>query len=327
MQACDAADKVPLSVIIPTRNEAANLPACLASVGFAGDIRVVDSRSTDGTQAIAKRYGAMVHEFRYRGGWPKKRQWALDHLPLVFDWVLLLDADERVTPELRAELAEIIARGGPHDGYFVRLTMSFLGRRLRFGATGLEKLVFFRRGKGRFECRFTDQDSTMGDMEVHEHVLVEGSVGRCRACLDHHNVHSLACYIEKHNAYSNWEAELYCRKLGGRLSEPDSLRAAAFGNRAQRRRWLKQLTFRLPGTSVALFLYLYLFRGGFLDRVPGLIYCGLQAVQQFHVKAKVYEKRLAGAMDQRAEDVADGDAIRSVQPVGSGEPSAQAGEL
>ena len=104
--------------------------------------------------------------------------------------------------------------------------------------------------------------------------------------------------------------------------------AAPFGSRAQKRRWLKQLTFRLPGTSVALFLYLYICRGGFLDGLPGLIYCGFQAVQHFHVKAKVYEKQVAGPMLRGAEDGPNNDeVVWSVPTLGYGEPSSRVGEL
>ena len=95
---------LPLSVIVPVRNEAHNLPRCLESLKAVGEVYVIDSQSSDDTAAIAESYGAKVVQFHYAGGWPKKRQWAMDTLPLAYDWILLLDADEVLTPELAAEI-------------------------------------------------------------------------------------------------------------------------------------------------------------------------------------------------------------------------------
>ena len=95
---------LPVSVIVAVRNEARNLPRCLESVTKVAEVYVVDSQSTDGTQEIAESYGATVVQFHYGGGWPKKRQWALDTLQLACEWVLLVDADEALTPELIDEI-------------------------------------------------------------------------------------------------------------------------------------------------------------------------------------------------------------------------------
>ena len=129
----------------------------------------------------------------------------------------------------------------------------------------------------------------MCDMEVHEHVIVQGGVRTLRNKLLHRNVESLARYINKHNDYSNWEAHVWtANELGGA-----SLKPALFGSQAQRRRWLKKTFLRWPGSPLLFFLYKYVVRGGFLDGVPGLIYCGFQGIQFFHIKAKLYESRLA----------------------------------
>jgi hypothetical protein len=209
----------------------------------------------------------------------------MDTLPLAYDWVLLLDADEVLTPESADEIRERICN--PQiAGYSIALQMHFLGRRLRFSGASFRKLALFRRGKGRYECRLRDQDASMADMEVHEHVVVDGQTEHLKHPLVHHNVESLSRYIEKHDEYSNWEAKVW---LEGRATElPPSL----FGNQAQRRRWLKRAFLRIPGSSVLLFAYRYLFLLGFLDGVPGLIYCGFQAIQLFHVKAKMFEAQV-----------------------------------
>ena len=207
----------------------------------------------------------------------------LERRVLAHEWILLLDADEVLTPELTEEIRFAILNTAM-NGYFILLRTWFLGRLLRHGDVRLWKLALFRRGKGRFECRFRNQDTSMADMEVHEHVVVDGATSKLRSPLVHHNVESLSRYIQKHDQYSNWESHVLLQR-GGDKELPPSL----WGTQAQRRRWLKRKLFAVPGSPVLLFLYRYVLRCGFLDGVPGLIYCGLQAVQMFHTKAKIYE--------------------------------------
>jgi glycosyltransferase involved in cell wall biosynthesis len=284
--ATGSATKLPVSVIIPVRNEARNLPRCLAALGDMTEIFVVDSQSTDATVEIARSHGAQVLQFHYQGGWPKKRQWAMDNLPLANDWILLLDADEVLTPELAAEIRQV-TQNPTIDGYYIALRIYFLGRVLLHGDARFWKLSLFRRGKGKFECRLKDQDASMADMEVHEHICVDGPTAHLKHPLIHHNVESLSRYIQKHDEYSNWEA----RVLLSEDHDAEQIAPSLFGTQAQRRRWLKQKLFALPGSPVLLFFYRYLLRLGFLDGVPGLIYCGFQAIQMFHTKAKMYELR------------------------------------
>ena len=127
----------------------------------------------------------------------------------------------------------------------------------------------------------------MADMEVHEHVIVQGKSARLKNPLLHHNVESISRYIQKHDEYANWDARVWLEGERNSTELPPSL----FGSQAQRRRWLRKKFFMLPGSSLLLFLYRYFFRLGFLDGVPGLIYCGFQGTQFFHIKAKIYELR------------------------------------
>ena len=287
---------LPVSVIVPVRNEARNLPRCLESLAQFGEVYVIDSQSTDDTVAIAQSRGAKVVQFHYAGGWPKKRQWAIDTLPFAYDWILLLDADELLTPELVEEIRRAVQDPGVY-GYSIRLQLYFLGRVLRHCDASFWKLSLLRRGRGHFECRLKDQDASMADMEVHEHVVVDGPTEELHNALVHHNVDSLSRYILKHNEYSNWEARVLLRAEGDSEYDSQEMSTDLFGTQAQRRRWLKRNLYRLPGSPVLLFLYRYVFRLGFLDGVPGLIYCTFQAVQMFHSKAKIYElecKRKAG---------------------------------
>jgi glycosyltransferase involved in cell wall biosynthesis len=278
---------LPVSVIVPVRNEARNLPRCLESLRGVGEVCVIDSHSTDETVAIAQAYGAKVIQFHYRGGWPKKRQWAMDTLSFAYDWILLLDADETLSPNLIEEIRRAIESTGI-DGYYIALRMHFLGKVLRHGDAAFYKLSLFRGGKGHFECRLKNQDESMCDMEVHEHIVVDGPTAKLANPLIHHNVDSLSRYIRKHDNYSNWEAGVWLR---GEASQGE-LPPTPWGTQAQRRRWLKWKFLGIPGSPVLFFLYKYLFRLGVLDGRPGLIYAGFQAMQMFHVKAKIFELRM-----------------------------------
>src|ERR1700728_3976118 len=287
-------ESIAVTVVIPTRNEARHLARCLEAVRRFSEVYVVDSQSTDATVEIARAFGAEVVQFYYQGGWPKKRQWALDSLPFANNWILLLDADEVLTPDLADEIESAI-RDPNLIGYGVFLRLSFLGRELRFGGNGFWKLSLFRRGKGHFECRLKDQDSSMSDIEIHEHIVVNGRVGKLRHVLPHHNVESLDRYLTKHNEYSNWEA----RVLSQATEHDNELPPALFGNQAQRRRWLKRRFLGLPGSPVFFFLYKYILRLGILDGVPGLIYCALQSTHFFHIKAKMYELKYTATSEGR----------------------------
>jgi glycosyltransferase involved in cell wall biosynthesis len=265
----------------------------LSAIQRFSEVYVVDSESTDSTVEVAHALGAKVVQFHYHGGWPKKRQWALDSLPFENEWVLLLDADEVLTSDLSDEIQGAIRDGGV-AGYWVFLRINFLGKKLRFGGNGFWKLSLFRRGKGHFECRLKDQDQSMSDIEVHEHIVVDGRVARLRHALPHDNIESLARYLTKHNEYSTWEA----RVLSQEKDPSGELPPALFGNQAQRRRWLKRRFFGLPGSPVFFFLYKYILLLGVLDGVPGLIYCALQSTHFFHIKAKMYELKNAATFER-----------------------------
>src|SRR2546423_124448 len=111
--------QVPLSVVIPVKNEAANIRACLESVRWASEVFVVDSGSQDETAGIAREYTDLVVQFGYRKKWPKKKNWALENLPFAHYWVLFVDADERVTDALRKAIAAAIEEPGEYDGFYI----------------------------------------------------------------------------------------------------------------------------------------------------------------------------------------------------------------
>lgn len=280
---------VPVSVLIPTRNESANIGRCLEQLfGWADEIIVADSQSDDNTLEIAESFGAKVIQFYYSGRLPKKRQWALDTYPFRNEWILLLDADEILGRPLKSEITEAI-KTTDWDGYWLRFQIHFLGRQLKHGDTQLWKLSLFRRGKGRFEKRLDAQDSSMSDIEVHEHVVVNGRTGRLSNSVRHENFNSMSRYISKHNEYSNWEARVFTESSTGEI-EP-----YLFGSQAQRRRWLRIKFLSLLGSPVYLFVFKYFLKLGFMDGKQGFIYCLLQAIQVFHTKIKMFEIKNANS--------------------------------
>jgi glycosyltransferase involved in cell wall biosynthesis len=288
---------LPVTAIVAVRNEARNLPRCLESLREIGEVYVVDSQSTDATVEIARSSGARVVQFHYQGGWPKKRQWAMESLPLAHDWILLIDADESLSPELVDEIRTAI-QNPSYDGYYIALRVYFLGRELRHSGASFYKLSLFRRGKGRYECRLKEQDASMADMEVHEHVVVDGRAAKLKFPFLHHNVASISHYIRKHDAYSNWEAKVWLNAKPG----VGELAPSLTGTQAQRRRWLRRKFFAVPGSPLVFFLYKYIFCLGFLDGVPGLIYCTFQGIQFFNIKAKIYELRHSSGIEARQGD-------------------------
>ncbi len=169
--------RVPVSLIVPIKNEANNLPRCLASVAWADEIFVVDSQSTDGSIEIAEQAGAQVVQFQFNGTWPKKKNWALEHLPFRNEWVFILDADEVLPPEAEAEFREAIANAGAIAGYWINRRFMFLGRWLRHAYYPNWNLRLFRHSLGRYE-KLTEAATDSGDNEVHEHVVVQGPTGR-----------------------------------------------------------------------------------------------------------------------------------------------------
>jgi glycosyltransferase involved in cell wall biosynthesis len=281
---------VDVAVIIAVRNEAANIAKCLRSLTPAREIFVIDSGSTDGTAEIATAAGAQVVQFDYRGGYPKKRQWAIENLPIQSDWLLMVDADEEIPGSLWREIAAAIAAPAGRVAFLIRKGFCFLGRRFRFGGFSFQAVLLFRKGKARFE-RLLEDAATAGamDMEVHERVLVDGPIGAICTPLIHDDFKGLAAYIDRHNRYSTWEARHRHHFLATGQWGNESVRPRLFGNAQERRRFLKFIAVRVPCESMLWFLYHYIARGGFLEGYPGYVASRIRANYIADVRAKVYE--------------------------------------
>ncbi len=279
--------QVPVSVLIPIKNEAANLPRCLSCVAWADEIIVVDSQSNDGSIEIAERHSATIVQFRFNGVWPKKKNWALENVPFRNEWVFILDADEVLPAAAEPEFASAIAQAGPIVGYWINRRFMFMGRWLRHAYYPNWNLRLFRHSLGRYE-KLTDARTNSGDNEVHEHVIVRGPTARLQCELDHYAFPSVEVFVEKHNRYSNWEARVAAdRFLAGTSG---GFRTVPVG----RRRKLKLLSHRLPFRPLLRFFYIYIWQKGFLDGREGYYFARLHALYEFLSVAKTYELRKRG---------------------------------
>jgi len=278
--------KAPISVLIPTRNEAANISACLASAAFCDEIVVVDSGSVDGTVEMARRVGAIVVDFKWNGHFPRKKNWALSNVPWKHEWLFILDADERITPELAREIVAEIERPR-FDGYYVNRRFWFLNGWLNHcGYYPSWNLRFFRHRRGRYERLSDVENADSGDNEIHEHVQLEGTVGYLHSELHHFAFPDIATWVEKHNRYSSWEAavEYAARRDHGAYVPSDST--------LRRKRRLRRFARRLPFRPILRFCYHYVWRAGFLDGYRGYLFCRLLAYYEFLSRAKVVELQL-----------------------------------
>lgn len=253
--------KTPVAVVALTYNEEANIERCVRSVaGWAAQVFVVDSFSTDRTIEIARSLGADVHQ-RMFTGFADQRNWALDHLPFTCDWLLFLDADEWVSEPLKEEISRRIAALGRTAGYHIPRRHRFMGRWLRFGGLyPTMQLRLFRRGRVRCEDRLVD-----------EHFVVDGPTETLSQDLLTEDQKGIGAWIDRHNVYAGLEArELLRAHHGG-----PRLAARLSGTQAERKRWVRErLWNRLPlfTRPFALFFYRYVLRLGFLDGAAGLVY-------------------------------------------------------
>jgi glycosyltransferase involved in cell wall biosynthesis len=281
--------RAPISVLVPAKNEAANLTACLASCAFCDEVIVVDSGSTDATVSMATQAGATVVDFRWNGQFPKKKNWALSNIPWRNEWVFILDADERITPELAAELTSMATgAAGATAGYYVNRRFWFMDGWLNHcGYYPSWNLRFFRHRLGRYERITLNSDTNSGDNEVHEHVQLEGAAGYLRGEMEHYAFPDISTWVEKHNRYSSWEARVQLN------SAKTATASAGLGAGLARKRRMRQLAWSLPFRPSLRFLYHYIWRAGFLDGKRGYIFCRLMAYYEFLSAAKVSELRRA----------------------------------
>ena len=265
--------KLPLSVIIPTKNEGKNIARCLDSVTWAEECFVVDSQSNDRTCEIAEKKGAIITQFVHDGGWPKKKNWALDNLPFKHEWALILDADETLPPEAKDEIRDILQdQSLTHVGYWINRRFFFLGKQLNHAYFPNWNLRLFKHRIGRYE-KLTDIHTNSGDNEIHEHIVVKGTTGRLKSIMNHYAFPTIESFVEKHNRYSNWEAVVD--------QDSEYPLSKLQNNQVNARRRLKRLFKLMPFRPTLRFLYVYILQRGFLDGWAGYIFARLHGQYEF----------------------------------------------
>jgi glycosyltransferase involved in cell wall biosynthesis len=276
---------VPVSVLIPVKNEARNIDACLATVRWASEVIVVDSASDDGTPEMAVRAGARVVQFKYRPGGPRKKNWAIRNVAFANDWILILDADERIPGELAAEIAQAVENPEDRVGFYLNRRFNFLGTWIRHaGYFPSWNLRLFRAGKAIYET-VSDDTTRTGDNEVHEHMILDGPAGHLGRPMDHYAYPTLADFVEKHTRYAYWEA-----RVG---QEPSEYRgdATPMSRALLARRAMKQAARQFPCPHWVRFVYHFFLKRGFLDGTAGYIFCHLLAEYEFLIWARRREMR------------------------------------
>jgi glycosyltransferase involved in cell wall biosynthesis len=243
-----------ISAVVHTRNEAHNIIDCLASLDFADERVVIDNDSTDATPALAAQAGARVARFPGDFGYPEPAR-AFGLTQLQYDWVLILDADERVTPELRTELLALRDQPAPCAGYWIPIRNFHFGRWLRHGGLYPDyHLRFFLREKGHYP-----------ELGLHRGVAVNGAEAKLTAPIDHYSYRDLAHYFQKFNIYTSVEASRIIAQQ--RIPTGYDLLLKPW------HRWLKH----------------YFFKGGFLDGFPGYLFHLFSALYVMQSEAKAWE--------------------------------------
>lgn len=253
-----------LSVLIPTRNEEANISSCIESLGdIADEIVVLDNLSSDKTVEIAHSMNAVIHQ-RPFDNYADNKNAALDLLK--YPWVFILDADERMTPELRTEIKTLLKSEPAADAFSVRRETFFRDRRVRCWSGG-RVVRLFRRQKARYDP----------ETPVHEHLIVNGTTGNLQGHLEHYTFRSYRQYLPKMISFALLSAESDFRK----------------GKRTYR-----TLIVTLP---VFRFLKTYLLRGGILDGVPGILISWLSAYSIYLKHARLWELQNSSPTNEKME--------------------------
>jgi glycosyltransferase involved in cell wall biosynthesis len=272
-------EKLPITVVIPVRNESSKIRSCLQKLAGFETVVVVDSNSTDGTDKLAWEMGAKVLQFNWNGSFPKKRNWVLRTYQFRTPWVFFLDADELVDSEFCSELTVELKKPN-YNAFWINYQNSFLGRELKHGESN-KKLCLFRVGHGEYE-EIREQRWSNLDMEIHEHPIVKGRVGEIRTRVQHIDDRGYEHWLRKHNEYSSWEAQRIrlLKSQGELINDRLTLR--------------QKIKYRLVGSSwfpCVYFFYVFLLKRGYLDGYPGLVYALSKAIYFWNISVKLRERQ------------------------------------
>ena len=266
-----------ISIFILTLNEEKNIRACIESVSFSDDIVLLDSYSKDTTVSIAKEMGARIYKREF-DNWSSHQNWAMQNIDFKYDWVFYLDADERMTCDLREEILKKASNNkGQYNGFVAGRINYFMGKPITHCYPPVPILRFFKPSCIRYKRL------------VNPIAIIEGRTGKLESKFLHYNFSKgLTEWFEKHNKYSLAEAKEAFEVLNGKgvkLSLFDS-------DAALRRVALKNLALTLPGRPILKFFYLYVLKFGFLDGRAGFTYCILQSIYEHMIDLKIMELKL-----------------------------------
>lgn len=265
--------KVSVSCVILTLNEEDNISAVIDSLRCADQIVVVDSGSSDQTVRLSTALGAQVLENEWPG-YAEQRNWALAHPALHHDWVLFVDADERVTSEGWTEIDSFLTNPRDYHAADFRRAVYLFGRQLKHGGFNTARVT---RLLHRQHCRFLERP-------VHEHAIVDGRVHHMSVAIRHHDLKPFSAWLDRHNSYSSLEA-------AARLQPPEMKPTGP----AARKQWLRtHIWQRLPARPLLMFVYIYIGRLGFLDGKAGLRIAASYAFQELSIQVKMEEFQRAG---------------------------------
>lgn len=270
--------KTPITVVILSYNEAINIKQALTNVvGWAQDVFVLDSHSTDNTTDIALSMGATLF-YRSFDNYAKQRNYAIKELPIVTEWMLFLDADEYLTEELKSEISRLFENKESikFDGYYLKRRFYFMDKWIRHG--GYYPTIILRLFK---------KNNAICEREINEHIQIEGEVGYLRNDFVDYNRKNFAEWLNKHNKYSNMEAQ--------QLLVSSDLKAPILGSSLERKHWMREnLWVNMPPLlrPFFLFFYVYIIRLGFLDGRAGFIYHFMHALcYRFIIDIKYLEMK------------------------------------
>lgn len=273
-----------ISVLILTKNEQQDLPSCLESVAWSNDIHVYDSMSTDDTVTIAERFGAKVtqrgygeNKLAFGGDESAHRNWGLKNIPFKHPWVFVIDADERMAPELVKAVNEAVKSPGVFVAFRLQRRDFFLGTWLKHVQTSPFYMRLFRPEKMRYE-RLINPVS-----------IADGPVGQVSGYLDHFPFSKgIGHWVDRHNSYSRFEAQ---QLVENRQAQAEFSLVKAFTAKDfhERRFHQKELFYRLPFRPMVKFLLLYVAKRGFLDGQAGFTYAMLQSIYEYFIVLKTRE--------------------------------------
>lgn len=269
---------LPVTVIILTLNEEENLPDALESIqSWAGRVFVVDSCSVDGTVDVALEHGVEIVQrpfTNYGDQW----NWALERLPIETPWVLKLDADEKVSAELREEMRTLLLNEPAENAFVIPIRLWFMGKRMH---PKIHAVRLWRKGKARFS-----------QVLVNEHLIVDGATGHLRCSIEHMDSPNMHRWYEKQNRYSTMEAIMRAK------GDPLAARPSLFGTSLERRMFFKKIFYRIPFRYQLKWLDEAFRRGALLDGAIGLAYIRLRVEHYRATELKIKEMRLTGNMLQ-----------------------------